>query len=107
MCHSLSSTTVKMPNRQTYKKTKTNLLDEELEILEDELWDEDIQEIRHDKWVEAAIAEAEREAEKAARRWEQYFFYDGTCRAHDWASCRECSHYARGRCPSYWEERYY
>lgn len=93
-----------MPSRQTYKKIKTNLLDEQLEILEDELWDEDIQENREAKRIEEIKKEKARVTAEEARRWEYYFFKDGTCRAHDWSGCRECRHYAGGGCPSYWEE---
>ena len=86
-------------HRETFKKTKPDL-----ETEED--YDEELEELRWARYlVQMEEEEKQRQKEKFERR-ARYFFADGSCRAHDWLGCRECSHYAAGRCPSYWEEFY-
>lgn len=84
------SNQVKMPKRQTFKKTKLNLLEDIVEVEENE----DVQEKE----------EMEKEKERSLR-WKRYFFKDGTCRAHDRELCPECSRWAAAYCPSHWEEK--
>lgn len=95
-----------MKQRTVFKKQREDLLFDATIIYEDELYDEDIQDIRYAKWQTAVMIKHTQDAKLPMERYDWYFFYDGSCKEHDFLGCRECRHYANGRCPSYWEEWY-
>lgn len=92
--------------RTTFKKQKQDLLGEITLLEEDLLWDEDIQELRFKQWNTRIEQQQRQHMEEKTCRYRQYFFQDGSCKVHNRDGCCECSHYASGQCPSYWEEMY-
>jgi hypothetical protein len=92
-----------MPNRS--KNTSSDILRDQLLSEYDALWEnEDIQELRYQKWREAVQREREELARQLAelarerfRRRKEYFYDGGSyCRAHDRWHCNECSRWAAG-----------
>lgn len=86
-------------HRTTFKKIKENYL------LEED-YDEDLELLRQARDMAAREEQDRVRAADLMARWTRFFESDGLCREHDMSGCRECTHYARGGCPSYWEERY-
>lgn len=95
-----------MKQRTVFRKQKENPLMDAILTEDDALWDDDFQELRYNKWAREFEMRQMRLTEQLRRRYSIYFFTNGSCRAHDWRGCRECTQYANGRCPSYWEEKY-
>lgn len=83
--------------RTSFKKQKNDLLGEILLIEEDALWDEDVQELRHQKWVK----DVEREEKVRLDAWmktrERYFCWNGECWAHSQLYCSQCNCWASGK----------
>ena len=82
------------------KHTKQQLVEDSFYREED---DEDLQELRAKKELEARQIRDLLEAMKGVIR-QQMYMIAGICFAHDKAGCPQCTRYARGECPSAIEE---
>ena len=78
------------------KHTKHQLVEDSFYKEEE---DEELQELREKKEIEARQIRDLLEAIESIQR-QQLYMIAGICFAHDKTGCPECSHYARGGCPS-------
>lgn len=96
--------------RRDKKGVATMAMLDEAAVFEDpDVWEilEKKEERAYEAWLQKLREKEEEEARERMERWSYYFYSDGSCRAHDWCGCRECSFYASGHCPSEKEESWY